>query len=119
MSPDTRFEVIAPLVVVRSAGRVVYKARGQQVDGLTAADAARLTAKGMIAELGDQPVPTPATPATPSPEPEPARADADVLDRPKKAATHTAWVTYAVASGQLDRAQAEAMTRAEIIAAVR
>lgn len=116
------YRITAPLVVVRSAGRIVYKTFGQLVGDVEPVDAERLIAKKMIEpyELDEPDGPADEQEAPDDdPAPDEPTPEAAAIERPRKAAPHDAWVTYAAETGQLDRAQAEQMTRAEIIAAVK
>lgn len=104
------WRVIAPLVVVQSHGKTVYKAAGQRVDGVSDVDAARLVARGMIEAADDTPT-APPTPAAP--------AAAPVADggKPKKTHGLDKWQAYAIAQG-LSADDVEGATKAELIALV-
>lgn len=104
--------VVAPLVVVRSHGKVVYRAEGQRVDGVSESDAARLVARGLIAAT-DEAAPAPAAPTPP------AAPDAPVADggKPKKTHGIDKWQAYAMSQG-LSAEDVEGATKAELIALV-
>lgn len=109
------FEVTAPMVVVRAHGRTVYKTAGQIVEGLSEADADRLTALGMIVPAGEAAA-APAQAAVPaSAEPEPTPVSDG--EKPKRTAPLAAWQAYAKTAGLSDE-DIDGATKAELIAAI-
>lgn len=93
------------------------KAFSGDVIEVDAAEAARLRSIGAVAETtseADDDETEPDEPVTESDDDEPA---AEPVERPKQAAPKTAWVDYAIATG-MDRAEAEALDKRELIAAL-
>ena len=105
------YRVVAPLVVVKSHGKTVYRAAGQRVDGLTDEDADRLIGRGMIAAT-DETAPDPETPVA-------GPADVAVADveKPKKTHGLDRWQAYARSQGLTDDDIADA-SKADLIALV-
>ncbi|MGB3707604.1 hypothetical protein [Gordonia sp. (in: high G+C Gram-positive bacteria)] len=93
------FKVIAPMVIVRSEGDVVYRSEGQMVDGLTSEDAERLVRRGMIVPV-DGPAPTPAEPeAEPVETPAAPAVVSGGIEKPKKTHSLAMWQAYALTQG--------------------
>lgn len=111
------YTVIRPLVVVRSHGDLVYRTAGQEVDGVSEEDAARLVGRGMIVaarESVDPPEPDPFV------VPDPAAAviePSGPAGKPKRTAPLSAWQEYAKTAG-LSEEDIDGATKAELIAAL-
>jgi hypothetical protein len=115
------YRVAAPLVVVKSRGKVVYRAAGQLVDSVSEADAARLVSRGMVVPIedvdqdagevespaGDPPADPPAAPPVPD----------TPVEKPKKTAAVEEWRAYARTQGLTEADVADA-TKADLIALV-
>jgi len=125
------YEVTGPLALVKDqAGKVGYHYQGAIVpEGTPAEELNRPSARGLIGKV-DQPIPVPThvPPRTEAPEIEPAAGDGSddgqppasepaAPVRPMQVATKAAWVDYAVARG-LDRAEAEGMTKQQLMDAL-
>ena len=115
----TSLRVIAPLVLVRDEqGRVHHCYENTVIDAVDADHAAYLLAQGMVVAADDtRPNPVVADRV------EPERAEVGGGDpavdhpRPPHVAAKERWVGYAVSQG-FDAAEAEAMTKAQLIAAL-
>lgn len=103
------------------ATRTVRRFRGDVLTDLEAEDVPRLLAAGAIREVtdepepeaADEPIPESSSPAESQPAPEPERR----IEQPRRTAPKDQWVEYAVSKG-LDRADAEAMNKDDLIAAL-
>lgn len=115
----TALRVIAPLVLVRDErGRIHHCYENTVVDVLDADHAAYLLEQGMVVHADG----TRTNPVVSQPEaPEVAEVnDGDpVVDRPRPphVAAKERWIDYAVSQG-FDAAEAESMTKAQLIAAL-
>lgn len=111
--------VIAPLVLVRDErGRIHHCYENTVVDVLDANHAAYLLELGMVVHAdGARPVPVVSHPE--APEVAEVNDGDPVVDhpRPPHVAAKDRWIDYAVSQG-FDRAEASAMTKAQLIAAL-
>ena len=103
------------------ATRTVRRFRGDALSDLEEADVPRLLAAGAIREVTDEPEPEdedeqPTEPPVPD-EPQPAPERARRVEAPRRTALKDEWVEYAVTKG-FDRADAEAMNKDDLIAAL-
>lgn len=122
------YVVTAPLVVAaRRGGTLGYFYQGQPIPWLSTEDAQRLLADGLIANAD-----TPVTVESASTEAGGTGAAVDrngmgvpvsessgtaAIERPDPTSPKAEWIEYGVSAG-LDRTEAEAMTKAQIDAAV-
>ena len=114
-----RYVVRAPLVIVHDRdGAAHHKYEGQRIQYLSDVQREHLLELGMVEEISE-PVPPGVVPQ--DAEPDEAEAaevapDAAKPDRPNQVAPKEVWVDYAVRGLGIDQADAEAMTKADLIA---
>lgn len=114
--------MIAPLVIVHDQdGSAVHRYAGQVIAWLPELERLHLLGLDMVEEIPD------ATPPgvvsledqgqdiVPTPSPQ-VQVGADDIPRPPQVANKEAWVEYVVLALGTDRGQAEAMTKADLIA---
>lgn len=113
----SRYRVTAPLVLAQDHDkRVHHRYEGQLIPWLPDEQRDHLLAEGMI-ELVDEPVPPGVvSPADAQAEEAPEADSAEKPDRPNQVSTKEVWVDYAVRALGIDQAEAEAMTKADLIA---
>ena len=101
------------------ATRTVRRFRGDVLTDLEESDVPRLLAAGAIREVTDEPETEAEDESTPEPPipTEPAPEGGRRVEQPKRTALKDEWVEFAVAKG-LDRADAEAMNKDDLIAAL-
>lgn len=111
--------VIAPLVLARDErGRIHHWYENTVVDVADASHAAYLLEQGMVVHAdGTRPIPVVSHPE--SPEVAEVNGGDPVVDRPRPphVAAKERWIDYAVSQG-FDGAEASAMTKAQLIAAL-
>jgi hypothetical protein len=115
----TALRVTAPLVLVRGEqGRIYHCYENTVIDVADADHAAYLLEQGMVVSV-DGTRPTPARPQPREPEGAEVNDGDPVVDRPRPphVAAKELWIDYAVAQG-FDAAEAAAMTKAQLIAAL-
>lgn len=104
------YTVTAPLVVAADPeGALKYHYEGALVEYLSAEDAERFLADGMVVDLGDTP-----TVDDVEFEGEGEGAPSTVGVRPPKTASKDAWVEYAIAKHGFTREDAEAASKADL-----
>ncbi|WP_063039717.1 hypothetical protein [Nocardia pseudovaccinii] len=118
-----RYRVIAPLVIAHDqVGQAHHKYAGEVIPWLSQEQTEHLLDMGMVEELAapaaaPAPAPAPAPVATGDPggtqQAPPEAVTTGAASRPLQAAPKEVWVEYAVSRG-VDRAAAEAMTKADL-----
>ena len=98
--------------------RTVKRTRGDVLDDLFDDDVERLLKAGAIREVTDDEPAETEPEAVEVPAEHPARDESRPVEQPKRTAPKHDWVEYAVTKG-LDRGEAEAMTKDDLMDALR
>lgn len=97
------YKVVAPLVLAKDReGKTHHRYTDEVIEWLPPDQAAHFVDTGLVVKVGAQ-----------SPVPDASGGDG-APEKPKQVAPKADWVDYAVSEG-LDRDEAEAMTKAELI----
>jgi hypothetical protein len=116
--------VTAPLVIAKDqAGKLHHVYEGGVIPWLSDDQAEHFVSTGLVKKVGGDVGPVVAELGSPTPPPDPENPGAvkttpePGVTKPPQVATKDTWVEYAVARG-FDRAEAEDMTKAELIEAL-